>query len=591
MTKAVHLKQVISIAVISSMICTMLSPSAEISFAEEERYVSDGTSVSVPEDTGDYVIMSEGKPNSDCEKIADTDNAAVYVSDSGKAKGDDAVIEENISFEASEASSEEGIWITSDDAEKVMEDHNADWNIDMINADIDDTFASENTGSVKIAALDSGVDFAACDANVTKAVNLVEDEQNYENMLNDISGHGSAVASIISRIDPEAEIYSVRVLDKDNKGTLSRVVSGIYWCIENDVDIINMSFGTDSSSEILDRAVKDAKEHGILMVSAAGNDPDKDVQYPARLDDVMSVGSVDSNGETSENNASGDLDVLAPGESIFTQSALGLYTVVSGTSMAAPHAAAAAALLWEEDRNKSEDFITGLITDSANTSNTDENYEAGIIDIEYAKEIYDEYEEDAEEVPANENEINTFADGEVNASWKGHDQLATYGLDHTQSGQSLNNDEKNAFKRGAMKSLFVYGIALHNVTDTFAHASYGHVGDNRSNPIRPIVHEKEYNSHTTSSINGADLSGVAPNRWADSQYASKKVVNKAVAGARGKISDFDPEDTTKNRLYYLSNLSNKAKKIDGNNHTAFKYINADVSGSLYTGTVTVYVGK
>lgn len=720
MKRAVTLRQVIVMVLAFAMICVPIDLIRPQVYAEEETNPTGEAKVAVPEKSGDYVIMSSEMPDGDSEKIVETEDTSLYVSDSEESEGEDAVVEENMIFEASEeGNSEEGIWITSDDAEEIMEKHNTDWNVDMINADAEQTKedATENKESVKIAVLDSGADFAACDANITKAVNLVEDEQDYENMLNDMSGHGSAVASIISSIDPNAEIYSVRVLDKDNRGTLSRIVSGIYWCIDNDVDIINMSFGSDNDSEILEKAIEDAKEHGILMVSAAGNDPEKGVQYPARLNDVISVGSVDSNGEMSEENADGDMDVTAPGEDIFTQSALGLYTVVSGTSMAAPHVAAAASLLWKEDRDKPADFIAGLISGSENKTNNDSGDDAGIVDVDYAREVYDEYENDVEKIPQNDSEVVTFADGEVNASWGseggGHTTLANYGLDHTKSGKSLDNDEKEALKKGAvypddvgnlthkyahgsrktnyiasyifltalaqkyrlnseklvkpiakdvfgrggfsdlaalikddfyystiyrhkttdahiktedewqkwnkarepvywtdnktlgdchynnktkpqqakLKSLFVYGIALHDLTDTFAHSSYGYKNDDIAKPVYPIVHSDTYKNHKSNSINGADNPGVASKRWEDSQYMSKKVINKAVANALGKVSDFYPEDTSKSMKYFIHNINNKAADVDGkSSHSELKYINVVVSGKLFDGTIK-YLNK
>ncbi len=100
----------------------------------------------------------------------------------------------------------------------------------------------------------------------------------------DATGHGTAVAYLIASnpdeesirgMNGDAAVYSVQVLNENNAGTLSGGgVQGIYWAIENDMDIINMSFGTPRSSEILEKAVEDAREAGILLVAVAGNDPE-----------------------------------------------------------------------------------------------------------------------------------------------------------------------------------------------------------------------------------------------------------------------------------------------------------------------------
>ena len=112
------------------------------------------------------------------------------------------------------------------------------WNIQMVNGY--QSTKSFNGNRVKVGVLDSGIDFIS-DVPVQKSINLVEDEQNVTFYMNDLTGHGTSIASIIHEINPNALIYSVRILDKNNQATLDRVLEGIQWCIENDVNIINMS--------------------------------------------------------------------------------------------------------------------------------------------------------------------------------------------------------------------------------------------------------------------------------------------------------------------------------------------------------------
>ena len=124
----------------------------------------------------------------------------------------------------------------------------AEWNMKMVHADE----VAEEHGSmpVKVAVLDSGVEFLA-GVSVEKSINLVKSEQELPYYMNDMTGHGTAIADIIHRVCPEAQIYSVKVMDAQNRGRLSDIVAGIYWCIEQDVDIINMSFGTDHQNTFL----------------------------------------------------------------------------------------------------------------------------------------------------------------------------------------------------------------------------------------------------------------------------------------------------------------------------------------------------
>ncbi len=93
---------------------------------------------------------------------------------------------------------------------------------------------SEETGGVFLmddAALKEETDRGGIP--VSSSVNLVKEEQDLPYYMNDMVGHGTAVADIIYQICPKAQIYSVRVLDKDNKGRLSDIVEGIYWYIEH----------------------------------------------------------------------------------------------------------------------------------------------------------------------------------------------------------------------------------------------------------------------------------------------------------------------------------------------------------------------
>ena len=57
-------------------------------------------------------------------------------------------------------------------------------------------------------------------------------------------------------IASKAQLYSVKVLDKENQTTISTVIKAIEWCIENDMDIINMSFGTDHYSKVLEEEIE-----------------------------------------------------------------------------------------------------------------------------------------------------------------------------------------------------------------------------------------------------------------------------------------------------------------------------------------------
>ena len=126
----------------------------------------------------------------------------------------------------------------------------ADWNLQVINVDEVNTNA-RSIQKVKVALLDSGVDYVD-GIDLADSINFVEEEDYVVPMYQDLTGHGTGIASIICAngeggikgVNPNVDLYSVKVLDGENKAPLSRIIKGIYLCIDNNINIINMSFGT-----------------------------------------------------------------------------------------------------------------------------------------------------------------------------------------------------------------------------------------------------------------------------------------------------------------------------------------------------------
>ena len=307
-----------------------------------------------------------------------------------------------------------------------------EWNVQMIHAE---NKAKKSNNKVKIAILDSGVDWGN-DIDLAYQTSLVPGEEEMTQMFMDGSGHGSSVASLIAAkdngegitgINPNAEIYSYRVLGDGNKAPISRVVEVIYMAINHKVNIINMSFGISEYSETLEKAVQDAADAGILVVAAAGNTGSEGVQYPAAYDEVMAVGAVDKDGSVEQYSAKGEeLDLVAPGELVRTTGFIGSEEVVSGTSLAAPQVAAAASLIMEKNLNASPEFVRGLLNETANLYGESDAYGSGLLDAEYALAQYDNYSknytkintQNGVEVKVNKRKVETFEDtGCVAGSW------------------------------------------------------------------------------------------------------------------------------------------------------------------------------
>ena len=306
---------------------------------------------------------------------------------------------------------------------------NIEWSLDVINANNGEYSVGKEP--VKVAVLDSGV-VATADIDVSKRINLIPGDENIEPLFEDFSGHGTAIASIIAGkdngdgvtgVNPDAQIYSVKVLDEDNRASVSRIAEGIYKCIDENADIINMSFGTTTDSEILHQAVKAAEDAGILMVAAAGNrgESDKQVEYPAAYPEVLAVGATGTDAELSGISSDGEeVEVLAPGENVAVLGIWDEVNLMDGTSLSTAEVTGAASVLLSMDKSKSPEFIRSLLNTASNQNVGTGN--AGIIDLSYAISVYDEFvgkfhEQDTEGI-VNTREVKTYDEGNVEASWK-----------------------------------------------------------------------------------------------------------------------------------------------------------------------------
>jgi len=210
---------------------------------------------------------------------------------------------------------------------------------------------------VIIAVLDTGVNYNHPDLSGKVLTDRDYDFVNNDEDAMDDNGHGTHVAGIaaaatnnnqgIAGVCPECKILPVKVLDATGSGSDSSVASGIAYAVQHGAKVINLSLGGPVCSKTLANAINAAFEHGVLIVAASGNSFNKTaLYYPAALSRVLSVGATDSEDrETRYSNRSPDLDILAPGDSILS-TMWSSYGYLSGTSMAAPHVAAAAGLLW-----------------------------------------------------------------------------------------------------------------------------------------------------------------------------------------------------------------------------------------------------
>lgn len=215
---------------------------------------------------------------------------------------------------------------------------------------------------IKIAVLDTGCDLSHADLKerITGGRNFTDDDNSDPNIFKDYNGHGTHVAGTIAAhendagvigVAPEADLLIVKVLNKDGSGQYEWIINGIHYAIEQNADIISMSLGGPADVPELHDAIKAAVKKNILVVCAAGNEGDGDdstdeFAYPGCYNEVISVGAVNLERDSSEfTNSHNEIDLVAPGEEILSTFLNGKYATLSGTSMAAPHVSGALALI------------------------------------------------------------------------------------------------------------------------------------------------------------------------------------------------------------------------------------------------------
>ncbi|MGW6458540.1 S8 family peptidase [Streptomyces sp. NPDC055078] len=254
----------------------------------------------------------------------------------------------------------------------------------------------DGTG-VRIAVLDSGIDTAHPDLK-----GQVIGEQNFSSSpdARDRHGHGTHVASIAAGtgaksggkykgVAPGAKLLNAKVIGDHGWGDESAILAGIDWAVAQGADVINLSLGGWDTPELdpLETQInKVSADRGVLFAVAAGNDGPQDgtVTSPGSAQAALTVGSVDADDRLAKSSGrgrgigAGDIkpDVTGPGEDITAASASGStledetgenpegYLTLSGTSMAAPHAAGAAALLKQKNPAWQAGELKGVLTGS-----------------------------------------------------------------------------------------------------------------------------------------------------------------------------------------------------------------------------------
>lgn len=160
-------------------------------------------------------------------------------------------------------------------------------------------------------------------------------------------GHGTMVMGIIHLVAPTAKLLPVKSFSANGDGSLSNIIAGIYYAVQNHANVINMSFDMLQSSTEFTDAINYANSNHVILVASAGNDGADEMVYPAGLQNVMGVASTNNQDQRSSFSNYGDqiVWVAAPGEGVITTYPFGLYAAGWGTSFSSPFVAGTASLV------------------------------------------------------------------------------------------------------------------------------------------------------------------------------------------------------------------------------------------------------
>src|SRR5919205_62552 len=270
--------------------------------------------------------------------------------------------------------------------------------IKRIGADHSSAVSGNGVGNdvdADIAILDTGISLNHPDLNVYRQQTFVANTTT----ANDDNGHGTHVAGIAAAKDnsigvvgvaPGARLWALKVLDKDGAVAISTIIKGIDYVTQHakEIDVVNLSFGCECNSPALDAAINSSVEAGVTYTVAAGNEhKDASTFSPANDPSVIAVSAIsDSDGkcgglgpspEHGNDDSLADfsnygkaISISAPGVNILSTYKDNSYTTLSGTSMASPFVAGAAALYKASHKSASPSEVRSVLLKTGSIQST-----------------------------------------------------------------------------------------------------------------------------------------------------------------------------------------------------------------------------
>lgn len=212
-----------------------------------------------------------------------------------------------------------------------------------------------------------------------------------------IGGNGKGVIGVFD--DPTRFNFFIgKGLTDSGSGSTTGVLAAVEHCVDNGAKVISMSLGGGGPSTVSEDAYELAYNNGVLIVAAAGNSGNTAYSYPASYKHVMSVAAVDSNrAKAGFSQWNSQVEIAAPGVGVLSTLPGNNYAAWSGTSMACPHVAGVAALVWSHFTECTNQQIRNVLLLSAapppawaENENCTNEYGYGIVDAKAAYDLLSE---------------------------------------------------------------------------------------------------------------------------------------------------------------------------------------------------------
>jgi len=270
---------------------------------------------------------------------------------------------------------------------------------------------TRGNANVVVAVIDTGVDINHPElaGKMVDGYNAIT-EMIGNSYAQDDQGHGTHISGTIcaavnngkgiSGIADNIMIMPVKVLGSDGSGWTDDISNGIIWAADHHADVINLSLGSDQSSNLIEDAIEYAYSKGVVIVAAAGNTGQRGVLYPAAGPNVIGVSATDKYDQLYTGSSYGaEVDISAPGADIYStiwlSGGVSSYNSLTGTSMATSVVSGGAALVFSTYPDLTNAQVETVLKESAvdlGISGWDEKYGYGRLDafsaLNYAEDTF-----------------------------------------------------------------------------------------------------------------------------------------------------------------------------------------------------------